>query len=138
LRARLDEHNLQAPVVSIYAIDGMAGIGKTAFARHAARELAQRYPDGAIWVDLYGHTPGMTPREPSSALEQMLLQLGVPPEAIKADLAGRQVQWRHHIAPRRTLIVLDNVLTSDQVLPLFSEAPGCLVLITSRRKLTGL
>jgi hypothetical protein len=36
------------------------------------------------------------------------------------------------------LIVLDNVLTSDQVLPLLPEAPGCLVLITSRRKLTGL
>jgi MoxR-like ATPase len=42
-------------VVTTYAIDGMAGIGKTAFARHAARELAQRYPDGAR-VDLYGHT----------------------------------------------------------------------------------
>ncbi len=61
LRARLDEQAPQATVVTVYAIDGMAGIGKTAFARHAARELAQRYPDGAIWVDLYGHTPGMTP-----------------------------------------------------------------------------
>jgi hypothetical protein len=68
----------------------------------------------------------------------MLLQLAVPPEAIKADLADRQDQWRHHIHARRVLIVLDNALTSDQVLPLLPEAPGCLVLITSRRKLTGL
>ncbi|MGH8964541.1 MAG: ATP-binding protein, partial [Actinomycetes bacterium] len=125
-------------MVTIYAIDGMAGIGKTAFARHAAQEFAERYPDGAIWVDLYGHTPGMQPREPSAALEQMLLQLGIPPEAIKADLAERQDQWRHHIHARRMLIVLDNALTSDQVLPLLPQAPGCLVLITSRRKLTGL
>jgi tetratricopeptide (TPR) repeat protein len=138
LRARIAEQAPQGTVVTIYAIDGMAGVGKTAFARRAAQEFAQRYPDGAIWVDLYGHTPGMAPREPSGALEQMLLQLGVPPEAIKADLAQRQDQWRHHIHVRRMLIVLDNARTSDQVLPLLPEGPGCLVLITSRRKLTGL
>ncbi|MGH3999059.1 MAG: ATP-binding protein, partial [Pseudonocardiaceae bacterium] len=137
LRARIAEQEPHGTVVAIYAIDGMAGVGKTAFARHAAQEFAERYPDGAIWVDLYGHTPGMQPRGPSGALEQMLLQLGVPPEAIKADLAERQDQWRHHIHARRVLIVLDNAATSDQVLPLLPEAPGCLVLITSRRKLTG-
>ncbi|MDQ4032775.1 MAG: tetratricopeptide repeat protein [Actinomycetota bacterium] len=138
LRARIAEQGPQGTVVTIYAIDGMAGVGKTAFARHAAQEFADRYPDGAIWVDLHGHTPGMQPREPSGALEQMLLQLGVPPEAIKADLTERQDQWRHHIHARRKLIVLDDVCTSDQVLPLLPEAPGCLVLITSRRKLTDL
>ena len=138
LRTRITEQAPQGTVVSIYAIDGMAGVGKTAFARDAAQKLTKRYPDGAIWVDLYGHTPGMQPREPSGALEQMLLQLGVPPEAIKADLAERQDQCRHHIHGLRMLIVLDNARTSDQVLPLLPEAPGCLVLITSRRKLTGL
>ncbi|HYZ10243.1 MAG TPA: tetratricopeptide repeat protein, partial [Pseudonocardiaceae bacterium] len=138
LRARIAEQPSQGTVVTIYAIDGMAGVGKTAFARHAAQEFAERYPDGAIWVDLFGHTPGMAPREPSGALEQMLLQLGVPPEAVKTDLTERQDQWRHLIHARRKLIVLDNAATSDQVLPLLPEAPGCLVLITSRRKLTGL
>ncbi|MDQ4103022.1 MAG: hypothetical protein M3186_04690 [Actinomycetota bacterium] len=54
----------------------------------------------------------------------MLLQLGVSPEAIKSDLAERLDQWRHHIHARRKLIVLDNALTSDQVLPLLPEAPG--------------
>jgi tetratricopeptide (TPR) repeat protein/transcriptional regulator with XRE-family HTH domain len=138
LRARITEQAPQCTVVTIYAIDGMAGVGKTAFARHAAQEFAKNYPDGAIWVDLYGHTPGMAPREPSGALEQMLLQLGVPPEAIKVGLAERQDQWRHYIHGRRMLIVLDNALTSDQVMPLLPEAPDCLVLITSRRKLTSL
>ncbi|MDQ3762449.1 MAG: tetratricopeptide repeat protein [Actinomycetota bacterium] len=138
LRARIAEQAHEGTVVTIYAVDGMAGIGKTAFARHAAQELAKSFPDRAIWVDLYGHTPGMQPREPFGALEQMLLQSGVAPEAIKADLAERQDQWRHHIHARRMLIVLDNARTSDQVLPLLPEAPGCLVLITSRRKLTGL
>jgi tetratricopeptide (TPR) repeat protein/transcriptional regulator with XRE-family HTH domain len=138
LRARIAEQAPQGTVVTIYAIDGMAGVGKTAFARHAAHEFALRYLDGRIWVDLYGHTPGMQPREPSGALEQMLLQLGVRPEVIKTDPAERRDQWRHHIHARRMLVVLDNAGTSDQVLPLLPEAPGCLVLITSRRKLTGL
>lgn len=138
LRDRVAEHTSHSTAVTIYAIDGMAGVGKTAFARHAAQEFAVRYPDGAVWVDLFGHTPGMQPREPAGALEQMLLQLGVRPGAIKADLAGRQDQWRREIKERRVLVVLDNALTSDQVLPLLPEAPGCLVLITSRRKLTGL
>ncbi len=80
----------------------------------------------------------MTPREPSGALEQMLLQLGVLPEAIKTDLIERQDQWRHHIHARRILIVLDNARTIEQVLPLLPDGPDCLVLITSRRKLTGL
>lgn len=138
LRERIAEHSPQGTAVTIYAIDGMAGVGKTAFAGHAAQEFAARYPDGAVWVDLYGHTPGVQPREPAGALEQMLLQLGVRPEAIQADLAGRQDQWRREVKERRVLVVLDNALTSDQVLPLLPEAPGCLVLITSRRKLTGL
>ncbi|MDQ4094066.1 MAG: hypothetical protein M3143_11920, partial [Actinomycetota bacterium] len=44
LRARIAEQAPQGTVVTIYAIDGMAGVGKTAFARHAAHELATRYP----------------------------------------------------------------------------------------------
>jgi Cdc6-like AAA superfamily ATPase len=126
LRARIAEHIPQGTVVSIYAIDGMAGVGKTAFARHVAQELTERYSDGAIWVDLYGHTPDMPPREPSSALEQMLLQLGVPPEAIKTTMAERQDQWRYHIHARRMLIVLDNARTSDQVVPLLPRHPVAL------------
>ncbi|MGH3779107.1 MAG: ATP-binding protein [Pseudonocardiaceae bacterium] len=138
LRGQIAELAPEGTVVTIYAIDGMAGVGKTAFGRHAAQELAKSYPDGVIWIDLYGHTPGMASREPFGALEQMLLQLGVRPEAIKTDPTERQDQWRRLIHARRKLIVLDNARTSDQVLPLLPEAPGCLVLITSRRKLTGL
>jgi transcriptional regulator with XRE-family HTH domain len=70
LRARISERHPEDTVVTIYAIDGMAGVGKTAFARHAAQKLATHYPDGAIWVDLYGHTPGMAQREPSGALSR--------------------------------------------------------------------
>jgi transcriptional regulator with XRE-family HTH domain len=57
LRARITEQTPEGTSATVYAIDGMAGVGKTAFARYAAQELAKSFPDGAIWVDLYGHTP---------------------------------------------------------------------------------
>jgi replication-associated recombination protein RarA len=48
-------------VVAIHAIDGMAGIGKTSFAAHAAHALAPRFPDGAVLLAAACHTPGQRP-----------------------------------------------------------------------------
>src|SRR5499427_215219 len=45
-------------VVGIHAIDGMAGIGKTTFAVHAAHRLAADFPDGQFFLPLHAHTPG--------------------------------------------------------------------------------
>jgi hypothetical protein len=52
-------------VVGIHAIDGMAGIGKTTLAVHAAHQLAGRFPDGQLFLPLHGHTPGQRPVDPS-------------------------------------------------------------------------
>lgn len=125
-------------VVSIYAIDGMAGVGKTAFARHAAQVLAGNYRDGSIWIDLYGHTPGLEPRDPAEVLEQLMIRLGTPPDRIEKGIVARREQWRRLAHRRKLLIVLDNAYSSNQVQPLMPEAPECLVLVTSRRKLSGL
>ena len=48
-------------VVGIHAIGGMAGVGKTAFAVHAAHRLAGRFPAGQIFLPLHAHTPGQQP-----------------------------------------------------------------------------
>lgn len=122
----------------ISAIDGMAGVGKTALAVHAAYRLADAFPDGHLFVDLHGHTKGVPPREPAAALGTLLQALGMPAPQIPADLEACAALYRDRLAGSRTLIVLDNALDEAQVRPLLPGAPGCLVLITSRRRLKGL
>jgi len=127
-----------ASTVVISAIDGMAGIGKTALAVHLAHRIAGRYPHGQLFIDLHGHTPGMAPREPADALDHLLRALGVPGPQIPADLDDRAALYRTRLTDLRMLILLDDAATETQVAPLLPGSPGCLVLITSRSRLAGL
>ena len=67
----------------------MAGIGKTAFAVHAAHLLAPQFPDGQIYLPLHGHTPGQNPVDPAEALSSLLLTAGVPANQIPPGLETR-------------------------------------------------
>jgi tetratricopeptide (TPR) repeat protein/transcriptional regulator with XRE-family HTH domain len=132
------EQAQDASTVVISAIDGMAGVGKTALAVYAGHQMADRYPDGQLFIDLHGFTGAVAPVEPSDALDRLLRALGVPGERIPADLDDRAALWRSVLAARRMLIVLDNAGSEAQVAPLLPGARGCLVLVTSRRRLPGL
>ena len=127
-----------ATAVVITAIDGMAGIGKTTLAVHAAHQLVPRYPDGQLFIDLHGFTEGVARVEPGEALERMLRALGVPGQQIPAHVDDRAALFRGRLADRKIMVVLDNAADEAQVAPLLPGAPGCFVLITSRRRLAGL
>jgi transcriptional regulator with XRE-family HTH domain len=127
-----------AGVVSIHAIGGMAGVGKTAFAVHAAHRLAGQFPAGQIFLPLHGHTPGQFPVDPAGALASLLLTAGVPAGQIPASLEARMALWRDQVAGKQLLLVLDDAASSDQVLPLLPGTGGSLVLVTSRRHLSAL
>jgi tetratricopeptide (TPR) repeat protein/transcriptional regulator with XRE-family HTH domain len=134
----IDAADTAGGVVGIYAIGGMAGVGKTAFAVHAAHKLADRFPAGQIFLPLHGHTPGQRPVDPGDALASLLLIIGVPAGQVPLGLQARIALWRDQLVSRRLLLVLDDARSSEQVLPLLPGAGGSLILVTSRRHLTAL
>ncbi|MFJ5229237.1 ATP-binding protein [Kitasatospora sp. NPDC088391] len=127
-----------AGMVVISAIDGMGGVGKSALAVHAAHRLRGSFPDGQLFIDLHGHTPGLAALAAEDALDWFLRSLGVPPQLIPQDLGERAAFYRDRLAGTRTLIVLDNAVSTAQVRPLLPGTPGSLVIVTSRKRLTGL
>jgi tetratricopeptide (TPR) repeat protein len=124
--------------VVVTAIDGTAGVGKTALAVHAAHQLLKQFPDGHLYADLRGYTEGQHPAEPGEVLELFLRHLGVRADEVPAAVEERSGLLRQRLASRRVLMVLDNARTEAQVRPLLPGAGGSLVLVTSRSVLPGL
>src|SRR5262249_14165742 len=117
---------------------GMAGVGKTTFAVHAAHRLATRFPDGQFFLPLHAHTPGQRPVDPADALASLLLTAGLAPQQIPPRAEARAARWRGHPARQKILLLLDDAPGHEQVRPLLPGTAGSLVLITSRRRLTAL
>jgi DNA-binding SARP family transcriptional activator/DNA-binding XRE family transcriptional regulator len=137
LSGLLERESREASGVVIAALTGMAGIGKTALAVHWAHRAAGRFPDGQLFVNLRGSSLSGAPVTPSEAVRSFLTALGAPTR-IPADMDGQAALYRTLLVGSRMLIVLDNAQDAEQVRPLLPGSPGCLVVVTSRNRLTGL
>ncbi|MFE3269734.1 BTAD domain-containing putative transcriptional regulator [Streptomyces sp. NPDC059215] len=132
------DRRLRLPVPAVAVISGMAGVGKSALALHVAHGLRERFPDGQLYINLHGATPGMTPLTPGQALAALLRDLGVEPRRVPELPDAAAALLRSTLAPTRTLMVLDDAVHAAQVRPLLPAGAGCAVIVTSRSPLTAL
>ncbi|MBB5850805.1 BTAD domain-containing putative transcriptional regulator [Amycolatopsis umgeniensis] len=133
IRRLLDAVRLGRPV----AVDGMAGVGKTSLAVHAAHRLAADFPDGQLFVDLHGHSPAREPLPPETALEALLGQLDIPASRLPGGVDRRAELWRTRTAGRSLLVVLDNAADAEQVRPLLPGSATVALVVTGRRRLAA-
>ncbi|RAS70482.1 DNA-binding SARP family transcriptional activator [Lentzea atacamensis] len=116
---------------------GPPGVGKTALALRWAHRVADRFPDGQLFIDLRGFAE-RKPLEAKTALVGFLRALGVENVRLSGGLDALAAQYRSLLAHRRVLVVLDNARSVEQVRPLLPGSPRCLVLVTSRHGLDDL
>jgi transcriptional regulator with XRE-family HTH domain/tetratricopeptide (TPR) repeat protein len=122
------------PTITVVA--GQPGLGKTAFAVHAAHHLAPHFPDGQFALDLHGMDP--EPTTPRDALARLLGAMGVADAAIPSGTDDRAGLWRSLAGERRMLLLLDNAADESQVGPLLPNTGPPLTIVTSRHALAGL
>ncbi|MEZ5096281.1 MAG: BTAD domain-containing putative transcriptional regulator [Nocardioides sp.] len=121
-----------------WVVSGPAGVGKSALAVQWTRGVAERFPDGQLFVGLRGFDPGGTPLSTTEALHSLLAGLGVPAEQTPQQLDALTGLYRSLLSGRRMLVLLDNARDAAQVAPLLPTSPGCLAVVTSRHELSAL
>ncbi|WP_285682146.1 BTAD domain-containing putative transcriptional regulator [Actinoplanes sp. NBRC 103695] len=122
---------------TIGVINGPAGVGKTALAVRWAAHARHRFPDGRLFLDLRGDSPG-TPLTVPEALSRLLRDLGTPPGRVPAGTDEAVAAYRARTAGCRMLLVLDNAADAAQVRPLLPGGPRSVVVVTGRDRSGGL
>jgi DNA-binding SARP family transcriptional activator len=117
--------------VPVVTVSGPPGIGKSALAVAAAHEVRAAFPDGQWYVRLGSAEPGQV-------LTELLEAAGMDSGMIPEEIDRRVAALRSRLADRQVLLLLDDAASPAQVRPLLPGTPGAAVLLTSRRRLSGL
>lgn len=132
---RLLDTGSRVGVVS--TITGIGGVGKTALTIHWGHSRKDAFPDGQLYLNLRGFDE-REPLSPYEAVSQLLRSLDSSTTDLPDSLDEVTARYRSIMAERRMLILLDNVRSPEQVRPLLPGGSGCLVLVTSRNRLSSL
>ena len=118
---------LADPSVRLLTLIGPGGIGKTRLAVHVGAEQADLAPDGVYFVDLSPVT------DADAAFVALARAVGASGTGPPLDLL------REHLAPRRVLLVLDNleqvIEAARGIAELLRSSSDLRVLVTSRAAL---
>ncbi|MEU4237290.1 NB-ARC domain-containing protein [Actinoplanes sp. NPDC026619] len=123
--------------VVISALSGPPGVGKTALAVYWAHHARDKFPDGDLFINLRGYDAAL-PVSPQQALESFLRALDVPAARIPGNIDEQAALYRSLLDGRRMLVLLDNAVNAEQVRPLLPGTRSCVVVVTSRSRLSGL
>ncbi|MFJ1760222.1 ATP-binding protein [Amycolatopsis sp. NPDC088138] len=134
----LGTHGEAQPRVTVFALVGPGGAGKTWLALHWAFAHLGHFPDGQLFVDLQGFSPTENPISPAAAIRGFLDALGVEPSTVPVDLQAQSGLLRSLLQRKRILMILDNASDAAQVVPLLPGGSDCVVVVTSRTQLPGL
>ncbi len=121
----------------VLVVTSAAGLGKTALVVRWAHSVADRFPDGQLFVDLAGHDPRQA-LPPEAALTGLLTALGTSAKRMPTALPDLLARYRTELNGRSVLVVADNAGTVAQVAALVPPTPGSRLVVTGRRRLPGL
>lgn len=120
----------------VVALDGMAGVGKTALVVHWGHRARQRFPGGDFFVNLHGFSDSVDIAQ-AAVVDEFLIALGHPPSN-NLPPRSKELLLKRLLANRRALVVLDNARNTAHVKDIVALLPNCTVVVTSRQQLTQL
>ncbi|MFE6892486.1 BTAD domain-containing putative transcriptional regulator [Streptomyces sp. NPDC057694] len=124
--------------VAVVAVDGPAGVGKTALVVRAAHRVRSRFPDGCLFMDLQAHSTARQRLAPQRVLRRLLRSVGADDSDVPNDLDELAAMWRSVTSSLKLLLVLDDALGIQQIGPLLPAGPGSAVIVASRQRLSAL
>ena len=76
--------------IAVYSVEGIGGVGKTSLVIHVAHQIATRYRDAVLYIDLRAHDDGQKPLTADEALAILLSDLNIPGDLVPDSLEGRR------------------------------------------------
>ncbi len=113
---------------TISGLTGMGGIGKTALGLEIVHTLAEKYPDGQIFLDLKGTT---SPLSAVDIMRYVILSFEPTADLRTLDEGSLARIYKSILHDKKVLLYFDNARSSEQITNL-QPPTSCVMLVTSR------
>ncbi|WP_179202104.1 tetratricopeptide repeat protein [Streptomyces caniscabiei] len=123
---------------AVFLITGEPGVGKTELAVQAAHRLTDRFPDAQLFLAFRSHGGQSSSLDVRDILLTALETFAPAVSLATSDIDRLGSSWRAATTDQQIVIILDDVVTAEQVLRLLPSSHGCLVITTARQFIVGI